>query len=69
MPELDGLEATERIRQLPTGGDVPIVALTAHALESERKKAMELGMTAYLTKPFKSRQLFETVESVRSVVS
>ena len=62
MPELDGLAATEQIRRLPEGRDVPIIALTAHALASERERGVAAGMNEYLTKPLKSHELFAAVE-------
>ena len=54
MPVMDGLEATRRLRALQQAGQLrhfPIVALTAHALESDRQRAMAAGMDGYLTKP------------------
>ncbi len=63
MPELDGLAATEQIRRLPEGRDVPIIALTAHVMESERERGMVAGMNAYLTKPLKAHELFAAVEN------
>ena len=62
MPEMDGFEATARIRTLPHGGTLPIVALTAHALSGERERCLERGMTGYLAKPFKAHELFAVVE-------
>ncbi|HEU0122588.1 MAG TPA: response regulator [Bryobacteraceae bacterium] len=54
MPELDGLSATRQIRSAePPGRHIPIVALTANALESERQACMEAGMDDFLTKPIR----------------
>jgi PAS domain S-box-containing protein len=57
MPEMDGHEATRRIRQLPGGEAVPIIALTASAMESERQACLSAGMNEYLTKPVSAQAL------------
>ncbi len=62
MPEMDGFEATEKIRALPQGRTLPIIALTAHALSGERERCLERGMSGYLAKPFKAHDLFAAVE-------
>ncbi len=64
MPIMDGLEATSIIRgkELVTGGHVPVIALTAHAMTGDRERCLESGMDDYLTKPFKTSQLFIAVE-------
>jgi PAS domain S-box-containing protein len=62
MPGMDGFEATEKIRALPQGRTVPIIALTAHALSGERERCLERGMSGYLAKPFKAHDLFAAVE-------
>ncbi len=70
MPEMDGLEATRRIRAAeqtgalqPTSGvrHLPIIAMTAHALESDRQLCLEAGMDDVITKPVKPRVLGETL--------
>jgi two-component system sensor histidine kinase/response regulator len=62
MPEMDGFEATQAIRATAKGKDLPIIALTAHALSGERDRCLAKGMTDYLAKPFKAHELFAMVE-------
>jgi CheY-like chemotaxis protein len=51
IPGMDGWEATRVLRADPTTRDIPIVALTAHALADDRERATKSGFTSYLTKP------------------
>jgi CheY-like chemotaxis protein len=51
IPLMDGWEATRVLRADPSTHDIPIVALTAHALADDRKRASEAGFTSYLAKP------------------
>ncbi len=62
MPEMDGLDATRAIRAMPACADLPIVALTAHALVDERQRCLAAGMNALVTKPFKAFELFAAAE-------
>ncbi len=62
MPVLDGYRTTELIRERPAMAHVPIVAVTAYALNDENEAALRIGCNEYLTKPFKPRQLLEVVE-------
>jgi CheY-like chemotaxis protein len=62
MPVLDGYRTTHLIRERPTMANVPIVAVTAYALNDENEAAMQIGCNEYLTKPFKPRQLLELVD-------
>lgn len=62
MPVLDGYKTTQLIRARPHMQTVPIVAVTAFALNDEGEAAKKIGCTEYLTKPFKPRQLLEVVD-------
>ena len=63
MPEMDGYHAAAEIRKLSDHrSQIPIIAVTAHALASERDRALAAGMNDYLTKPIGSEQLAQTLE-------
>jgi CheY-like chemotaxis protein len=66
MPEMDGFEATAAIRerQRQTGINVPIVAMTAHALKGDRERCLEAGMDDYVSKPIRASQLLTAIEKV-----
>jgi CheY-like chemotaxis protein/HPt (histidine-containing phosphotransfer) domain-containing protein len=63
MPEMDGIEATQRIRKLPdpVKANMPIIALTANALKGDSEKYLAAGMTDYLAKPFDEARLFRVI--------
>jgi PAS domain S-box-containing protein len=64
MPEMSGLEATEAIRdrESATGRRLPIIAITAHAMQGDRERCLDAGMDGYLSKPIDVDELVETVE-------
>lgn len=65
MPNIDGFEATKKIRDVENQGlskRVPIVALTANAMKGDRENCLAAGMDDFLPKPFKSRELVEKIE-------
>ena len=66
MPEMDGLEATRRIRGLDRADarTVPIIALTANAFDEDVQRSMQAGLNAHLSKPVEPEALFETLESL-----
>jgi CheY-like chemotaxis protein/uncharacterized membrane protein len=57
MPEMDGFEATRRIRQMPQYAKLPIIALTAKAMKEDRAKCIEAGVSDYMKKPIETDQL------------
>jgi CheY-like chemotaxis protein/HPt (histidine-containing phosphotransfer) domain-containing protein len=66
MPEMDGLQATAaiRAREEGTGRHVPIIALTAHAMKSDRDRCLAAGMDAYVSKPIRTRDLFAAMAEI-----
>jgi two-component system, NarL family, sensor histidine kinase BarA len=63
MPEMDGMETTQHLRLLEDYKNIPIIALTAHALGSEQQQILASGMNAYLTKPIDEEVLLNTIET------
>jgi len=68
MPDMDGFEAVRRIREeeKKTGGHLPILALTAHAMDGDRQKCLRAGMDGYLAKPVRSGELCQSIEQLLS---
>ena len=67
MPEMDGKEATQKIRALEneTGRHVPVVAMTAHAMDGDQDGIMKAGLDYYLTKPLKKAAIIERIVDAR----
>jgi CheY-like chemotaxis protein len=64
MPIMDGYEAARIIRQ-DLKNNVPIIAMTAHAMQGEKERCLELGMNEYLAKPIRIKELYEKLVKVR----
>jgi CheY-like chemotaxis protein len=67
MPEMDGFEATAAIRTRAREAGharVPIIALTAHAMQGDRRRCLDADMDGYVAKPIKPVELFEVIDRV-----
>jgi two-component system, sensor histidine kinase and response regulator len=66
MPEMDGYQATAviREREARTGGHLPIIAMTAHAMKGDREECLAAGMDGYVAKPIRRRELQQVIEEV-----
>jgi two-component system, sensor histidine kinase and response regulator len=66
MPIVSGFEATTLIRakELQTGAHLPIIAMTAHAMQKDRELCLAAGMDAYVAKPIQPAELFQTIAEV-----
>ncbi len=66
MPEMDGLEATKRIRALDRDDakEIPIIALTANAFDEDVQRSLQVGMNAHLSKPVEPERLYKTLEEL-----
>ena len=67
LPEIDGWEATRRVREAPQTKNVPIIAMTAHAMSGDREKAMAAGCNDYDTKPVELERLLGKIAALLSV--
>jgi CheY-like chemotaxis protein len=66
LPVLDGWEATRRLKAAPATQHIPVIALTAHAMSSDRDKALEAGCDDYDTKPVELTRLLDKIEALLS---
>jgi CheY-like chemotaxis protein len=66
MPEMDGWEATQaiRVKEKTAGGRLPIVAMTAHAMEGDEERCLAAGMDEYLTKPIRTADLLAVLDKI-----
>ena len=64
MPEMDGFEATAAIREIEksSGGHIPIIAMTAHAMTGDRERCLASGMDDYIPKPIRAQALLNLIE-------
>ncbi len=64
LPIIDGWEATRQIKANPETANIPVIALTAHAMSGDREKALEAGCDDYDTKPVELPRLLEKIQAV-----
>ena len=63
LPEMDGLEATKLIKRAPATENIPIIALTAHAMEGDRERCLAAGCNDYDTKPIELSRLLDKMKT------
>ncbi len=66
LPVLDGWEATRKLKAAPETAGIPVIALTAHAMATDREKALEAGCNDYDTKPIELPRLLGKIEAMLS---
>jgi CheY-like chemotaxis protein len=64
MPVMSGIEATQAIRRIEAVRNLPIIALTAHAMEGDEQRCLAIGCDAFATKPVRFASLLELIESI-----
>ena len=62
LPGMDGLAATRALKEDPGLREIPVLALTAHAMQGDELKALEAGCSGYITKPIDTRNFLKTLE-------
>ena len=62
MPQMDGYETTRAIRQMPQFASLPVIAVTARAMQGDRDKSIDAGATDYITKPIDMEELLDCME-------
>jgi CheY-like chemotaxis protein len=62
LPGIDGLETTRRLKQDPATAAIPVLALTAFAMQGDRERALAAGCDGYLTKPIDTREFASAIE-------
>ncbi len=68
MPIMDGLKLVKRVRSDPTHKDTPVIIITTEGAAEDRKRAIELGANAYITKPIQAPQVIAKVKELLKIV-
>lgn len=69
LPGMDGFAATELLKKDPVTAGIPVLALTALAMREDREKAFAAGCDAYISKPLRYKELYETIDTLLKVKS
>lgn len=64
LPVMDGFEATQTLKANAPTGDIPVIALTAYAMDKDKEKASEIGFNDYITKPFEVREFQKRITKI-----
>jgi two-component system, cell cycle response regulator DivK len=64
LPVLDGWSATTKLKETPETGNIPVIALTAHAMAGDRDKALQAGCDDYDTKPIEFKRLLQKINTL-----
>ncbi|MFW6089759.1 MAG: response regulator [Gemmatimonadota bacterium] len=64
MPHVSGLDVLDALRRLPHRRDTPVIVLTAKGQETDRERAVALGATAFVTKPFSPKKLLARIDAI-----
>ncbi len=64
LPGMDGIAATKKLQTHKETRDIPVIAVSAYAMEADKKNAMLAGFKDYVTKPFNIRELLETIDEI-----
>jgi CheY-like chemotaxis protein len=68
MPQMDGWEMLEKLRANPIIKHLPVIALTAHAMDGDKDRAMEAGFDGYIAKPFRINTLLATIQEALDAI-
>lgn len=68
MPIMDGLKLVKRVRSDPVHKDVPIIIITTEGAQEDKRRALELGANAYITKPIQAPQVITKVKELLKIV-
>ncbi len=69
MPEMNGWEMHERLRKSPKTASIPVIALTAHAMQGDEDKVMQAGFDGYIAKPFSVTMLVSDIKTILNQVN